>query len=322
MHTILNNNRLSDHFPLISKQSLFEKLTLFEDQRFLNNIKSFNPYYFKNRNSNRLTVTLGDSWTWGSDVAGYQDFLAHQPIDWKISNGVASNINSKRLKQTYGNILSQEIQSDWLNLGIPGAGNTKIAKLVQNLSNVIPYLHYDRILIVVTLTEVGRWFNTQEDTHLDHAQLLQQLHSPDQLLEKLNQSVINQITNCLKNFSQVQLLVGTNFVDAIGLDSLQPDQRLDTPWYQLLQVSYDRPVYCATAWAWLNFARSIEDKLIPPELHLMFKSWIAEVSDYSYVVQQQLHQSPYFNQNSIYFDHPTSDGHKIWAEYILKNLSC
>ena len=56
-------------------------------------IKSTNCFDFVDRNADALTVTVGDSWTWGADLAP-----------------------DKRLEQVYGNLISIELGTDWLNL--------------------------------------------------------------------------------------------------------------------------------------------------------------------------------------------------------------
>lgn len=316
MHVELDNNRLDDHFPLV-----IDLLSYFRHpdwSKLPSPINSYNPYYFKNCNSTALVVTVGDSWTWGQDLCGYNELLDIQTCDWQVVNGILSNINSIRFEKSYGNLLSQHFNSDWLNLAVPGWGNYQMAGLVKNLADIIPYLHYDKILVVVTLTEVGRWFNTHVDVNIDHQKLFHKLHHPTQLLERLNSIVVDDITACLNKFSHVKLLVGTNFVDHIGLDNLLPEQRLFKPWYQLLDIKFDTPVYTLNQLAWSNFLRGIGDDIIPSKLHSMFKPWIMEISDKSNTLIERLKASPYITTTY----HPLPISHKIWAEYIVKYLRC
>lgn len=319
MHVTLDNDNLIDYFPLIM-ETVPDARKITGRQEMFNNANCFNPYYFQNRNSDTLVVTLGDSWTWACDVVGYNDILEYRSEDWKIVNGVLSNVNSERSNRSYGNILSQELNGDWLNLGIPGSSNIRIAQLSSRLADIIPKLHYSKILIVITLTEAGRHFNSEFDTDIDHYGMMQQLSHPNQLLEKLNHWAIDQIQTCLNDFSHVQLLVGTNFVDAIGLDLLTDNQQLTTPWYQLLDIVYDKPTYICGDYALFNFVRSLEDRLIPTELHPMFKTWISNSIDCGQLAIQKLQQSPYISKGERVSCHPLAPAHRIWAEYILKHV--
>lgn len=314
MHVKLDNTRLDDHFPLV-----IDLLSYFKHpdwSKLPGPINSYNPYYFKNCNSDALVVTVGDSWTWGQELCGYNELLDIRTCDWQVVNGMLSNINSDRFEKSYGNLLSQQLNSDWLNLAVPGWGNTQMAGLVKNLADIIPHLHYDKILVVVTLTEIGRWFNTHVDVNIDHQKLFYKLHHPTQLLERLNSIVVDDITACLNKFSHVKLLVGTNFVDPIGLDNLLPEQRLSKPWYQLLDIVFDTPVYTLNQLAWSNFLRSMDDDLMPSKLHSMFKPWIMEIIDRTNALVDRLETSPYMTTGS----HPLPISHKIWAEYIFKHI--
>lgn len=315
------------------QELLSNSLELFPINKELNNMLMsylnnctyrFNPYNFKCVNSDTLLVTLGDSWTWGMEVAGYHDFVNFQLAHWEISQDVITNTNPDRINNLFGYTISDTIKADWLNLGVPALGNMQIANQIQTLSNVIPSLTYSKIIIIVTLTEVGRWFNTECDTALNHSEILkivEQTNNPDQLLCELNRFVIKQILSSLTPFPHCNLLVGTNFVDAIGLDELPEHQYLTTPWYKLLNIEYPTRTYITNELAWSNLMRSADDGLIPKDLHLIVKPWLLDLIDSAEKSSSKLLASEYIYNCTNMSAHPTKEGHRIWANYILDHLN-
>lgn len=319
MTITLDNSNLLNYFPGVDRQlpAFFHHP---DAGKLLSNFDIFNPYYFKSQNSDTLLVTLGDSWTWASECSGTEDFFNFCAKDWLIDNRVILNINQDRINHAYGNILSDTIGCDWLNLGVPAWGNLQIAELIKHLSRIIPDLDYKKIIVVCTFTEVGRWFNTEEDQHVDHARLINKVEETknvNSMLAELNHLVIDQITASLDPYPQVQLLVGTNFVDHIGFDHLRPEQILPVPWYQLLGISYDIPVYIGTLISISGFERGLTDGLIPKKLKPIFKSWIISAFEQSDMFYKSL-RPPYFLSSK---QHPLFDGHKVWADYILQHIS-
>jgi len=318
MHIILNNDSLLDYFPGVKNKDLL----LFHHSSVPGNFTVFDPYTFLNRDSDMLLVTSGDSWTWGMDLAGHSDLDQFDVNDWEITNGIISNINNDRLTKVFGNLVSKTNNSDWLNLSIPGHGNFHMAELINHLANLIPKLHYKKIYVVCTLTEVGRWFNTEDDLFLDHNKLMDLVESTgnvNDLLAELNRLALNQIINNVGKFDHVTLLVGTNFVDPVGFENLKPVQILKTPWYQLLDISYDHPFYMSYGLGLSNFIRAVDDGMVPKKLQSIFKKWIMDSLLQCDQFDKQIRDSIYFSNNS---HHPIAAGHTIWADYVTGHIIC
>jgi len=312
MHVTLDSIDIREFFPLAAEP------TPLSHSKWLKQLSDrMTGFFFHSRHSNTLVVTVGDSWTWGQCLGGYNEIKTYKDDDWQTINGLVTNVNTDRLNNAYGNLLSQRLNSDWLNLAFPGWSNMHMSQAVQNLGQVIPSLHYSNIFIIVTLTEVGRWFNTHVDINIDHKKLFHKLHHPTELLGRLNSIAIDDITACLNKFSHVKLLVGTNFVDPIGLDNLLPEQRLSKPWYQLLDIVLDTTSHTITEYAWSNFLRSIDCNLVPSELHLIFKPWILDIIQQEKTWMENVSKSSFINDF-----HPSPMAHKIWADYVGRHLSC
>ena len=248
-----------------------------------------NVYVFKNRQSNRLLITVGDSWTFGSNL-------------------------SNKNQQVYGNLLSEKLESDWLNLSIPATGNFFQARIAEQLSKVLPKLMYKKIDIVFTFTGITRWFNTSDDLHIKYKEwFTQNVHCTedfDKLLLMLNNHCVERIIKIIKD-PRVKLKFGTNFVDALGYDSLSSDQILDIPWYQIMGLNNNQKVFTCLYYTKLETAT----EFLPKTKHSWFKQWFLDLSDITYQRYNLMADSTQFENL-----HPLNEGHCQWAEYVYKHL--
>lgn len=253
-----------------------------------------NTFDFVDRSSRLLVVTVGDSWTWGSGVSfGNKD-------------------EQFRRNNVFGNLVSTALHADWLNLGLNAQGNFWIASMVQELTNLIPELDYDHIYVVCTFTGVTRWFNTQYDHHIDYKNWFKNTAPNfDQLLVMLNQQCVSRIVDSLSGHGNVTLKIGTNFVDAIGFDSISAEQLLPEPWYKLLGCSDSELVFADVFFE--RISQAIE--FIEPQHHTAFKQWVLEL------INKSEHRLGLMTDPDKFWKfHPRANGHQIWAEYILKEI--
>ena len=256
-----------------------------------------NTFDFVDRNSDTLVVTVGDSWTWGCDLT---------PYDYD---------NNYRIQNVYGNQVAEKINSDWLNLSLPASGNFWLATQVTDLAKVIPNLEYNRIYVICTFTETGRWFNTKFDLDIDYIAWfknnIQTASDFDQLLSMINQRCVTKIQTALP-FDHVQLRVGTNMVDQIGFDSLPPQQLLVKPWYQTMHCTDDVCAYTV-----IDGVKSLLQvpEFLSPDHTVLFKEWMLTVMPAADTRLQMLENPDKFSKY-----HPTAQGHAQWAEYILSTI--
>jgi hypothetical protein len=251
-----------------------------------------NTFDFISRSSKTLLVTIGDSWTYGGDLAP-----------------------QLRQQQVYGNQLSTMLQSDWLNLSLPAQSNFWIASMVEEFTAIYNQLNYDKVILVCVFTGAGRWFNTYLDQYIKYTDWFQEIDNDFYILfKKLNRECIRRICDAIAG-TQIILKVGTNFVDQIGFDQLNPQQILSRPWYQVLDdvvISDKEQVYHCVYHERLSTALEFIDK----KLHNQYKEWIIKITDEDYTRLDVLQSDSYVNS------HPTPESHLKWAKYILQELEC
>lgn len=248
------------------------------------------PFTFIDKNSEELLVTIGDSWTWGDDIT-------------------PDNNETNRLACVFGNILSTQLNSDWLNLGQCGSGNFWLVDRVTELAAIIPQLQYKKIYVVCTLTEVGREFNSTFDRNIDYIAHISKFRHYDTIFELLNTIVVDQIVNMLQPFSNVTLRIGTNFVDQIGLSGAT-DCLLAKPWVSLLCGNLADRCYVVGSRTIDNFKRSID--LFPDSN--TFLNWIILIT------KTAIQRKTMLQTNQFRNGHPLANGHQRWADYIMQSL--
>ena len=96
------------------------------------------PYDYVDRGSDTLLVTIGDSWTWGSGISG-------KGVD---ATNITAEQNDFRLDHLYGNIISQDKNWNWLNLGFYAMGNQWMVDKVSELRALLPLLEFKEIIII------------------------------------------------------------------------------------------------------------------------------------------------------------------------------
>lgn len=253
------------------------------------------PFTFVSRDATRLLVTIGDSWSWGYEL-------------------------SDRVNTCYGNILSEKLKLDWLNLSVPGAGNHYIGQLYLDFVNYVTQrdVAYEEIFCIIVLTETGRDFNGWFDRHVDYADWLRtHIKSSDdyyKFLEFINDFAIDQV---IKNKPEnLEILVGFNFIDSSSVDKLK-DILIPRTWLEVLfdESTADDRCHIVSPYIFekLDDIFSIEWSLDKN----LFRHWQVEQLEKSQQRINKITNSQYFYPEM----HPTERGHRIWAEYLYDILS-
>lgn len=255
------------------------------------------PFYFKDYGKDTLVVTFGDSWSWGQD-------LTQQPND------------EYRCHNVYGHQLARELNADFLNLAVPGAGNQYIHQLFCDFAAIAKQLQYKHIVAIITFTEVGRDFNGWFDQQLDYRSWLDaNIKEPDsytKLIKWLNSRLCQSIAKQLCNIPGLDLYVASNFVDPIGLEPLFQYQ-LPKTWVDVYDGTQDHKCFFVSSY--------IFDKLSTVfDLH-----WDLDRSLYitwavPHMVSSAQRTAVLGNKNHYRKYHPTVDGHHAWADYVLQAI--
>ena len=250
-------------------------------------VEETNCFDFVDRNSDRLLVTVGESWTWGSEL-------------------------DSRLDQVFGNLVSAHFEWDWLNLGQPGASNFYIAERVEELANITKELEYKSITVICVFTEVGRGFDSHHDLHIDYANWLREniINSDDfdKFLEMLNRDCVDRILAAADN--KFRVVFGSNFVNHLALPR---DKTLELPWFKLLGADCDSNCYAGT-----NGVKRLQNitEFLTNIKKDLFKNWFVEMISRA----GQIDQVESASRPQGRHGHPDANGQQLWANYIINYL--
>lgn len=269
-----------------------------------------NPYNYIDRGSDTLLVTIGDSWTWGSGINdGYVDAVNSTAQQTKF-----------RLDNLYGNIISKEKEMNWLNLGFYSAGNQWITNKVFELRALTPLLNFKKIIVLVMWASTGRWFNTWQDSMTDYRKFFREnkmteVNDYENFFIELNRKLLRDIILLCSSDTRIKLLVGTNSVDHSGFDVLHEDQIILSPWYQLLSSTHLGGI--SVDFEGVKYLQSMEILLHNSDQRMAFQKWMQEKIDQAEIQNEMLSNMQHVAQDK---SHPDHQGHKKWADYILKEV--
>lgn len=237
-----------------------------------------NCFDFVDRNAGTLLVTVGDSWTWGTDL---------NP--------------EYRLQHVFGNLVSEKLNSDWLNLAQSGANNFFIAERVEELGKIVGELNYKKIYLICTFTETGRSFDSQHDRYIDYLSWFEHNDIND-FLAFLNAECYNRICSVAEKHRMI-LRVGTNFVDPEGFPAHFQ------PWFRQLGIPCE--IQSCVGHTGASRLQSVQQFISDQN---SFKKWFSDL------VTKSAYTDLVCRSKILYKAHPTPAGHQAWANTVLESI--
>lgn len=238
-----------------------------------------NASYYRSRDSRRLVITAGDSWTWGDSLGNTKVRLGRDD-------------EQHRLNHVYGNLISEELAADWINIALPGISNHRILDWVRLATD--RKLPYNDITCIVTLTETGRH---------EEQRWAKKQHNLQTNLEHMLDRTYNELDGILKRRPDIQFVVAHNFTDS------RPSQLpvCDQTWLEVMRnetIQNGTHIVVSEHIEQLNYEQLYPDTV--------------EVMDRATARIDLLDTCKYCNKEDS--RHPTEYGHEIWANYLLRQL--
>lgn len=242
-----------------------------------------NTFNFISRNSKKLLVTVGASWTWGSDLS------------------VNNHDDKFRIENVWGNQLSKLSNSDWLNLALCAQGNYWMAERCEEFYKIAKYLEYESIKLICLFTGAGRLFNTDQDRDFDYIEWFSNNNIEDLFL-MLNTKCVEKIKLAP---SIVDVYITSDLVDSIGY------KESFLPWYKILGYHDNTPVY--TDMTAIKELQQIEE-FVSGEKKEMFKLWMLDQID------RVEYREKWYNDRVFRNHHPLAEYHTQWAKYLYNEI--
>jgi hypothetical protein len=261
--------------------------------------KNERGYDFVSVKSNRLFISIGDSWTFGAKLKDEDD----------------GNNPRFRIDNCFGNIVSKSLNADFLNLSIPGMSNLWMLNKYLQLIGIADLLEYERIDVFITLTEFGREIGSDLCTDPVLNNSLGEAITCREVALALGEYASQKILANLH--PKMHLHLGCNYVSNIYPQSLQ---KFFVPcnWLEvLLGRNLDEECFVVGSWVVPKYREIL---LCNSKVNSM--SVLKESLEMIEQGQKRLDMiySTGFNHKEGY-GHPNSAGHRKWAEYILDQTS-
>lgn len=263
-------------------------------------------------NKKNLVICYGDSWTWGDSLG---------TAKWAL------NISDEeyRLKHIYACQLAQKLDADFANCAIPGIFNFWIQDrltilLEQDLNRLSK--RYDKIWVVVTLTEVGRDFvfeNYIRDFQKFWNFAVNNITESFVQCEKFDFVHIARIqkqlpTNCI-------LIVGRNFTDTYAENKALVQNLIPKTWTEIIAEQQQLPLESSTA-IMSHGLGNFDDFVTAHNLNsTAYKEWMAKTIMPNAQKRIDLLNKSMYNKHKTGSCHPTEQGHALWADYIYSYIN-
>ena len=269
-------------------------------------------YHEENNNSDKLLITIGDSWTWGDHLG---------KIDW--NNNYDDPV---RLQSIYGKQLSRYLNSDWVLIANPGCSNYWMLDKLKSISLQIKELkkNYKNIYIVVTLTEDLREcsYHSEWQHVADYYSIMVNSINLEDFLTKLEKKMFLEFKTIFDSL-KVTCKITRAFTDTWPNNrDCMKNYLLEKTWCDVFQdeIKFDR-YYRVVPFIGQMSILPLNDiyisKLQGAQADI-FKNNFINLEEKLRARWNFLGESKYNLKGSTY--HPSIDGHKIFADYLYKSL--
>ena len=286
----------------------------YEVRKTLDNILNYTEHQMADsllvvdRDSTTLVFALGDSWTWGDSL-------------------------SDRKNEIYGKLISDHYDADFVNLGCRGYSNSWILmcgiKLLETLQAID---QYEKIYILITLTENGRDIATTKSFDLDKWIYDSKLVFTNDIYQRILDYIEEYWTNQIKEMVSLRddrfsFFIGQNFVwhDMYEkLTDLSPKIVIsDYNWIEVIgdYCGLSRPTRTNLVTGWIfdqvDLINTSQPNITITDLSV-YQEYITPFIEKAILVNKWLDESPMNYKKAS--KHPNRDAHRLWANHIIEKL--
>jgi hypothetical protein len=250
-----------------------------------------------------LLICAGDSWTWGDSLSKI-----------KFDNQAGADDFEWRTTHIYGNLIAEQCDRDFINLGLSGYSNLAIIDWV--FLKLIPLYEtqYKNIIVIFTLTEICREIlvDTNWTTQcVGHDSL-------NEFLEQYEKAMFSTLEYYQNQYPNVTIKVGRNFTYTFN-NNLNNTSifHFDKSWVDILVNKLQRPSYPTNLRLLSSTATEpLITYLKKIDKFTLYKNELANMLADGLDAITWLDESPL--NNKLATRHPTEEGHKLWADYLYE----
>jgi lysophospholipase L1-like esterase len=266
----------------------------------------YNHFHCRHRNSHKLLICVGDSWTKGAGMEVHGDQF--------------------RLKHIFGKLVSDRLESDFLNMGGGGHSNSWCMTQMELLLDRINRSDYQKGYLVFTFTENGRDVKTYSHRRFDYisayGHLAHDLSLYDRVLDDIEQEWIDRLVIFRKNLHpRFQVICGQNFIwnERIVRETEKIDgiHWIKNNWIEHLAMHLGKSAPARTRIVGLHHIETINTILNLTDLSAWKEWFLKHAEDVRSVTVWLAETHEFFDKHDI--AHPNAAGHSIWADAVYKS---
>lgn len=264
--------------------------------------------YYQEQSKSNLIISVGESWT------NY-----HEPRDQVTA------------EEFWGLDLAEKLDCDWLNIASPGFSNNWMIENLLHYADEINQLPYERINIVVCLTELGRELPDSKVFDYDFINELSPRFEQEGLNAILDfqiEKMVIKLRSLMEQLSdRVTLTIGWNFSDVGQRLQAYPELAsilMDKSWIELMATKFDQPVPPEVPVMFVEtieiYRKFLSDNTLFDLSSNKINAWLIDQIDVSDRLLSWFFTCPGIRRPSSN-RHPDYNGRLVWVDYLINLLN-
>ena len=253
----------------------------------------------QNKGSDLTILTIGDSWTWGDELGK----------SWGLRSA-PSNDTEYRISKVFGKLLSDKLESNWVQIALPGGSWDWITGEVKKiLPQLVPQT--ENLIVIINYPDPFREIVSIPIDHPLKSECLKRFQNQQSLLEiteYFEQYFYQILDSIYSQYPNIKIIANPAFVNPIVTHKFQTDKM----WFELL-FNYQLPD------CYIMGSGMVELDTLLNE-HKLINYYKKELLDVFWPSQDS--HTKAFKSNPLFFErcHPNEQGHEIWANYLYDHI--
>lgn len=253
----------------------------------------------QNRGKDVTLLTVGDSWVWGDEMGNSEGMKMNNP----------RSDNDYRVPRCFGNLLANKLDTNWMQIALPGASNEWIIEEFEKMvTRLTPQA--GKIIAVLGFADNCRNLNHEFPQYIDMVRdMVLRDCSLIEIIAAIEQEIYKRIDTVLAANPHVRCVAMPSFTNPMFEHHTQtPDTWNDLMFgYPLPKL----PIHTSGIWELNKFLE--DNKLITPR-HM------TEIVDILYPAINERVDLMRGSGMFFYRCHPKEPGHELWADYLFEHI--
>lgn len=257
---------------------------------------------FSNNKNRTLFLNIGESWTYGESIR-------------EIKTGLRQYDLPTMLDYTFGPQLSKRLNSDFYQYAVPGNCN---GYMFKELGRILEYINsnydYKKIYLAIQMTEPSRELAALGN--LRGTEITKMYYRKDKIkfqdwLIRYDEIYLDILEKEISKYTNIDAIVWKNFCKFQNKKQYSSFKIMEENWIQMsartLNIDYEPLTFQSIGWF-----NDIYSNAKQHNIEFDTQWCMAEVAKIEA-------SNKFISGNELHNNHPTEQGHRLWAENLLKH---